>query len=68
MPTYTRTLPNLNAATRHAAYQKLALLCTHIENLNTDLLSVSINTSTRVISVELTNPLSAEQRDHFGLD
>lgn len=68
MPTYTRTLPNLNAATRHAAYQKLALLCSHIESLNTDLLSVSVNTTTRVVSVELTNPISADQRDHFGLD
>ena len=68
MPTYTRTLPNLNAATRAAAYEKLALLCTHIRVLNSDILSISIDTATRVVTVVLTNPIDADQRDHFGVD
>lgn len=66
--TYTRTLPNLNQATRTAAYNKLSLLCSHISILGTDLLSVSIDTTTRIVSVTVTNPIDPEQRDHFGLD
>lgn len=68
MPIYTRTLPNLNAATRAAAYAKLAVLCSHLTSLGTDLLSISIDVPTRVVSVEVTNPLDADERDHFGLD
>lgn len=66
--TYTRTLPNLTQATRAAAYQKLSLLCSHIDTLGTDLLSVSIDTVTRVVSVTVTNPIDVDERDHFGLD
>jgi hypothetical protein len=66
--TYTRTLPNLTLATRAAAYAKLALLCSHVVNLGTDLLGISIDTTTRVVSATVTNALDADERDHFGLD
>lgn len=67
--TYTRTLPNLTLATRAAAYAKLSLLLSHISGLGTDLLSLSIDTTTRVVTVILTNPIDdPDQREHCGLE
>ena len=66
--TYTRTLPNLTRATRAVAYERLSRLLSHIDSLGTDLLSISVDTVTRVVTVVVTNPIDADQRDHFGLD
>lgn len=66
--TYTRTLPNLTQATRSQVYERLSSLLSHLEHLNTDLLSVSIDVPTRVVTAVLTNPIDLDQRNHFGLD
>lgn len=70
MPTtYVRQLPNLNAATRAVAYERLARLCSHIEALNTDLLSIVVDTALFTITVTLTQPIvEANQRVHLGLE
>lgn len=65
--TYTRVLPNLTAATRAAAYEKLSLLLSHLVPLSVDLLSVAIDVPTRTVTVILTAPLPDEQLDHLGL-
>lgn len=67
--TYVRVLPNLNAATRFAAYQKLSLLFSHIEQLDTDLLSLVVDPALRTVTVTLTNPIAdRDQRAHLGLE
>jgi hypothetical protein len=69
MATYVRTLPNFNAATKRAAYERLALLCSHIDALNTDLLSIVADPALFTITVVLTNPIDeATQRQHLGLE
>lgn len=66
--TYQRTLPNLTRATRLAVYERLSSLFSHLPAFdNVDLLSISIDTTTRVVTVTLTNPLPDEQLDHLGL-
>lgn len=67
--TYTRTLPNLNLNTRRIVYERLSTLMLHLENLGTDILSISIDVPTRVLTVTLTNPIAdLGQRQHLGLE
>lgn len=65
--TYNRVLPNLTAATRAAAYEKLSMLLGHLGPLGVDLISVSIDVPTRTVTVVLTAPLPDEQLEHLGL-
>ncbi len=67
MPTYTRTLPNLTRATRAKAYEGLSMLLSHLDALNVDLLSVSIDTTTRVVTVVTNADIPTEQLIHFGV-
>jgi hypothetical protein len=65
---YTRTLPNLTRATRLAAYERLSSLFSHLPSFDgVDLLSLSIDPETLVVTVTLTNPLPDEQLEHLGL-
>ncbi len=67
--TYVRQLPNLNAATRAKAYELLARLCTHIDALGTDLLSIVVDPAALTVTVTLTQPIGdRDQREHLGLE
>ena len=67
MPIYTKTLPDLSKETRAKAYEGLEILLSHLDAMNNDLLSVSIDTLTRIVTVSTTNALNDDELDHFGL-
>lgn len=64
---YTRVLPNLTRATRAKVYEGLSTLLSHLDPMNLDLLSVSIDVPTRTITLVLTDPLTDDELDHFGM-
>jgi hypothetical protein len=67
--TYTRTLPNLTQTTRRAAYGKLSNMVGHMAEgaLGSDLISISIDTVTRIITVVVTNQLDSDNLEYWGL-
>jgi len=67
MPIYTKTLPNLTKASRAAAYQKLSTLLSHLDPMDNDLISVSIDVPTRVVTVVVANAFTNDELDHFGM-
>ena len=73
MANVTYTTQVITAQTRRAAYQRLASLCEHIPYLkeegtggNINLVSI-VRNADNSISITLTGPISAEQREHLGL-
>lgn len=60
------TTARVTAQTRLKAYEKLSNAIQHIPYLGVDLVSVVVNADNS-ITVTLTGPINAEQREHLGL-
>lgn len=64
--TYTSTRP-VTLATRQAAYDRVILLCEHLDHLGINLVSIIVNAD-RTVSVTLDDVLPPEQLSHLGVD
>ncbi len=64
--TYTSTIA-ITAATRSARYHRLALLISHLDGINLNLVSARV-TGNNMISVTLDNPIPDAQFAHLSLD
>lgn len=60
----TYTTPRVTVGTRKRAYELLADLFAHLPNLGVDIVSV-VRNSDNSITITLTGPLSADQREHL---
>jgi len=73
MALYSRTVPG-DPESRRELYTKLAVLVTHLQSLNTDLVRIEITPSAVepgaiVLDVELSNPVDdPANRKHVGLE
>lgn len=60
------TTPRITLQTRKRAYELLGSLCEHLPNLGVDLVSI-VRNADNTVTITLTGPLDAEQREHLGL-
>lgn len=64
--TLYRSQQAVTLQTRGVAYEFLAVMCTHLDHLNLNLLKVELVTG-NFVEVTLNNPMPVEQIDHFKL-
>ena len=64
---YTKTLPDLTKATRAKAYERLSALFSHMDAMNMDITSLTIDPLTRIITVTVSRALTDDELDHFGM-
>jgi hypothetical protein len=67
LTTYRSAQAITNQARKEAAYQRASDLLQHAPALGIDVLRIQYMSATQFIEVDLSDPLSAAQRDHLGL-